>query len=119
MTPERAQEIVAAINDRCFFAMGMVEPGKIGSLKDVSLAEMIEATAAIKAENACAQAHAREHGGSYTTKVIPADRLIAAAYALEHYHPDNEAVVVVPTTEWPYDRRALGIVGLEPEKDVG
>jgi hypothetical protein len=114
MTLERAQEIVSAINDRCLFAMGLVEPAKVGSLKDVSLADMLAAKAEVEAENARVAAHAREHGGSYSIRTIPADRLIAAAYALEHFRPDNEAVAVIPTTEWPYNRRALGVVGLEP-----
>ena len=108
MTPERAQEIVSAINDRAFFSMGMAE--KIGSIDGVSLAEMIEAKAIVEAGNAAAP----YEDGKRTIRVVPDDRLIAAAYALEHYRPSNEAIVVIPTREWPYDRRALGVVGLEP-----
>lgn len=114
MTPERAQEIVSAINDRAFFRLGMVE--KVGSLERVSLAEMLEAKGIVAAGNAEAKQRQEQVGGSISIKVIPDDRLIAATYALEHYHPDNEAVVLMPTTEWPYDRRALGVVGLEPRE---
>lgn len=117
MTRERAQEIVSAINDRAYFKMGLKEAPDIGSLEGVSLAEMLEAKNTVEAGNKAAQERAKQTGGTYSVSIIPDDRLIAAAYALEHYHPDNEAVVVIPTSEWPYDRRALGVVGLEPSKD--
>lgn len=113
MTPERAKEIVSAINDRAYFKMGLKEAPDIGSLEGVSLAEMLEAKNAVEAGNRAAQEHAKQTGGTYSVSIIPDDRLIAAAYALEHYQPDNEAVVVIPTSEWPFDRRALGVVGLE------
>lgn len=113
MTPERAQEIVSAINDRAFFKMGLVE--HVRSLAGVTLAEMLEAAGIVDAGNIAQRERQQREGGSITINVIPDDRLIAAAYALEHFHPNDEAVVVMPTSEWPYDRRALGVVGLEPE----
>lgn len=114
MAPERAHEIVVAINDRLLFRLGLKEPADIGSLAGVSLAEMLEAKAIVLAGNESARARQVRDGGSISIYMTPDDRLIAAAYALEHYRPDNEAVVVVPTAEWPYDRRALGVIGLEP-----
>ncbi|PWJ81569.1 hypothetical protein C7441_110101 [Pseudaminobacter salicylatoxidans] len=117
MTPERAQEIISAINDRAFFKMGLKDREQIGTLEGVSLAEMLEAKSIVLAGNDAAKERQKVEGGSISISVTPDDRLIAAAYALEHYHPDNEAVVVIPTTEWPYDRRALGVVGLEPSID--
>lgn len=104
---DRALKIVSAINDRCFYAMGLVD--KVGSLQGVSLAEMIRAKAIVAAANA------KEKPGPHTIHVVPDDRLIAAAYALEYFAPSKEAVAMVPTRQWPYDRRALGVVGLEPE----
>lgn len=107
---ERALSIVRAINDRCFFAMGISET--VGSLEGVSLADMLEAKRLVEQRNE----NAAYVDGKRTINVVPDDRLIAAAYTLEHYRPDNEAIAVVPTREWPFDRRALGVVGLEPAK---
>lgn len=52
MTPDRAHEIVKAVNDRCFFGMGLTE--KPGSLSDVSLADMLEAKRLIEEKNKAA-----------------------------------------------------------------
>ncbi|RWP64864.1 hypothetical protein [Mesorhizobium sp.] len=112
MTYEEAEKIVGAINYRAFFAMGLAEPSKVVSLEGVSLAQMIEATAVVKAENRRAEAHAKEHGGGYTSCVIPADRLMAAAYVLENYDPDGEAIVMSPYRGWRGNVRALGVTTL-------
>lgn len=109
MSFDQAITIVHAINNRAFFGMGLKLTGPIGSLEGISLAQMLEATAVVRASNdAPAQDFPR------TIHVVPAERLIAAAYVLEHYQPSTEAIVVRPTGEWPYDRRALAVVGLEP-----
>lgn len=112
MNFERAREIVDAINDRAFYQMGLVE--SVGSLDGVTLAEMIEAKQVVEARNEAERERLEREHGSATIRVVPDDRLIAAAYALDHYAPNNEAVVLVPTGEWPFNRRALAVVGLEP-----
>jgi len=115
MTPERAQEIVTAINDRALLAMGIDR--NMGSLEGVSLAEMLAATEIVAAGNKAREHVARQTGTSCSISIIPAERLIAAVYTLENYKPGNEAIAIIPTNEWPYDRRAIGVVGLEPEPE--
>lgn len=95
MTPERAQEIVTAINQRCFFTMGIGE-AELSSLKGVTLSEMLHAKLLLERQNASA-----EHvDGQKTIRVVPDDRLIAAAYCMEHYPvSDGEAILAVPATK--------------------
>lgn len=112
MTPERAREIVSAINDRCMFTIGVSET--LGSLTDVTLAEMLEAATIIKAGNAAAESV----NGRKVIKLVPDDRLIAAAYCMEHYPCSNEAIVVMPMTrrerfEHEVERKALAVVPLK------
>jgi hypothetical protein len=91
VTPERAQEIVTAINNLAFFAMGMAEPEKTRPLGGVSLAEMIEATRMVAARN-----EAPAIDGKKTIHVVPAERLIAAAFVLSNYEGNDEAIVAHP-----------------------
>lgn len=117
MTPQRALEIVSAINDRCMFTMELCDNPK--SLAGVSLAEMIEAKGIIEAQNDAAESV----NGSRTIKLIPDDRLIAAAYCMEHYEPSNEAIVVMPMTKregfWhETKRKALAVLPLK-DGEVG
>lgn len=114
MDLNRAQEIVSAINDRAFFNMGLKDT--VASLGGISLAEMLEAKSVVEADNDERQRRQQMEGGAVRFRVVPDDRLIAAAYALEHYYPDNGAVVAMPFVEWPHDRRALAVVGLEPAR---
>lgn len=79
MTPERAREIVAAIADRSFMAMGISD--KSPSLEGVSLVDMLEAATVVEQANR----EAKTVDGMRTFHVVPDDRLIAAVYALEHY----------------------------------
>lgn len=90
MTPERAREIVKAINNRCFFKMGLADV--IISLDGVTLAEMVEAAAMVRGGNAKAE----PVDGMKTIMMVPDDRLIAAVYALDHYAVDSEPVLFVP-----------------------
>lgn len=76
----RALEIVRAICNRAFFAMGMPQK-PIGDLAGVSLLEMLAATELVKNINDRASSVA----GGKTFHVIPDDRLVAAAFALENY----------------------------------
>lgn len=112
MDSTRALKIVRAINDRGFLCMEMVKPEDIDSLEGVSLSDMIEATRAVEAINK----EADQKGGPHTIYIVPADRLIAAVYTLENYASDNSAIAMAPTTEWPYSRRAVAVVGLELKK---
>ena len=96
MDLERAKEIVSAVNDRCFFKMELVE--KVGSLKGVSLAEMLEAKRVVQDNNHDGEARQKVEGGSRSISMTPDDRLIAAAYVMEHYPVDTEAIVILPTT---------------------
>lgn len=118
MTPERAQEIVTAINNRCMFTMDLFGVDKLHSLKGVSLAEMLEAKEVIEAQNRAAESV----DGSRTIKMIPDDRLIAAAYCMEHYPASDEAILVMPCTRsegfWhETKRKALAIVPLKQLQD--
>lgn len=116
MTPERAQQIVSAINDRCFFNMGLKKAEEIGSLKEVSLAEMLEASAMIEAGDRAAPSV----GGTKTLMVIPDDRLIAAAYVLEHYQPSNESIISLPASRqdrfWHEGDTKVLVVGVVDSK---
>jgi hypothetical protein len=110
MTPERAKEIVSAINDRCFYTMG-IGTGKLDSLEGVTLGEMLQAKEIVEQGNASASSA----GGSYSISLIPDDRLIAAAYCMEHYPVSQAAIVVMPMTRGEVfshesDRKALAIV---------
>jgi hypothetical protein len=118
MTPDRAREIVNAINNRCLFKMGLTE--KLPSLAGVSLAQMVEATQIVEAGNA---ARGAVRGG-HTIHMIPAERLIAAVYALENYPADGDAVVLMPLHPnerfWcEHTHKALGIVAITPKDDEG
>ncbi|MEW6256928.1 MAG: hypothetical protein AB1592_13315 [Pseudomonadota bacterium] len=111
MTPERAQDIVSAINARCFVTMGIDQ--ELYSLEGVSLAEMIEAAAIVQAKNAAAEAHARAHGGGYSISMVPAHRLIAAVYVVEHYEPAREPILYLPRLGFFTDRVALALVAMD------
>lgn len=106
----RAIEIVRAINDRAAFTLGMVE--KVGSLEGASLAEMIEATRLVETEDA----KSVTQGYSRTFRIIPDDRLIAAAYCAEHYDVSIGTIIILP--EQDGDRKALAVVSLGPLAEV-
>lgn len=106
----RALEIVWAICDRSMFTLGLVE--KVSSLEGVSLAEMIEATHLVEAEDA----KPIEPGKLRTLNVIPDDRLIAAVYCAEHYDVSIGTILILP--EQDGDRKALAVVSLGPPAEV-
>lgn len=83
MTYERAREIVGAICNRSFLAMGLPQHPE-GDLAGVSLIDMLTATALVEVHN-------RRQGPSLD--VLPDPRLIAAAFALENYEPAARAIV--------------------------
>ncbi|MCA1490127.1 hypothetical protein I6F11_04235 [Ensifer sp. NBAIM29] len=114
MELDRALWIVKAINQRALFAMGIAE--KVDSLEGVSLSQMIAAKDRVEFENAMA----RPVDGKRTVHVVPADRLIAAAYALEHYDGDESAVAVIPGRDMfgAPCRKALGVVQLDGLRDA-
>lgn len=118
MTPERAQEIVTAINARGFYTIGLWHEGRpLGSLEGVGLAEMIEAKNAVEAANAQEEAHAKETGGGYTIRIVPDDRLIAAVYAIEHYPASSEPIVMLPRRPVFADEPrhvAIAVVPIDP-----
>ena len=101
MNLDRAKQIVGAITDRSLFKMGFLEGRPVGSLEGVSLAEMLDATAAVEAENERAAEEARQSGGSYSIMSVPAERLIAAVYAVEHYTASSDAIVAMPHPKRP------------------
>lgn len=92
MDIERAHAIISAVNDRCFFSMGLKDSA--GSLEGITLADMLEAKRLIEAKNAAAESV----NGSRTITMVPADRLIAAAYCMEHYPMSGEAIITAPAT---------------------
>lgn len=93
MTPERAIEIVYAVNCRLFFNMGILE--ECPSLDGVSLSEMLLAKQTVEKINREEEARGRSQGRGVTMTVIPDDRLIAATYVLEHYPASLDSVVAV------------------------
>jgi hypothetical protein len=118
MTPDRAKEIVKAINARAFFTMGIGD-GALPPLAGVSLAEMVEAAEVVRLANATTPAV----DGRRTIHVVPDDRLIAAVYCMEHYPCSNEPIVMVPATRserFAHDkaRKALAIVPIEADAEA-
>ncbi|WP_331373809.1 hypothetical protein [Sinorhizobium chiapasense] len=113
MPLDRALAIVRAINQRAFFAMGIAD--KVDALTEISLRDMITATDRVRQ----ADGEAPSDGGKRTFHVVPDDRLIAAAYALEHYDGDDSAVVVMPGRNMFGEpcRKALGVVLLDGLSD--
>lgn len=79
MTYERAREIVVAICNRSFLAMGMPQHPE-GDLADVSLIDMLTATAMVEVHN-----RRPGPGPGRVIQVIPDPRLIAAVFTLENY----------------------------------
>lgn len=115
MTPERAQEIVSAINARCLVTMGIEQP--MARLEGVSLAEMLEAKDIVKAQNETAKSQARDHGGGYSIQMVPDDRLIAAVYVIGHYHPSRDPILYLPARGLFSDRIALAVVGMSSDDE--
>lgn len=111
MTTERAFEIVKAINARCFVTMGIKED--LPPLDDVSLGDMLEAKTLVDHANKAAEAHQREHGGgSRSVHMVPDDRLIAVAYAIDHYPSDpQEAILALPISKT--HRKVLVVLNIE------
>lgn len=112
MTPERAHEIVATINRYAFYTMGLYEPGQtLGSLEGVTLAEMLEAKAWVELDNETRPAI----DGKRTIHVVPDDRLIAAAYVINHYQADSDAILMLPRQDWfqGTDHVAVAVVALK------
>lgn len=90
----RARDIVRAVNARCYATVGIEI--ELPSLEGVSLAEMIEAKQVVQNLNAANEAAAKISGGSYSISMVPADRLIAAVYTLDHYHDSREPILSIP-----------------------
>ena len=109
MPIERAVEIVKAICEHGFHAIGLSET--VGTLGGVSLLEMIEAARLIKAENG-----RPAEDGSRSVYVVPDDRLIAAAYALANYQPSRGAIVSAPTAEGLINAMAIVRITAVPPK---
>lgn len=112
MSIERAREIVKAVNARCFVHMGLQE--ELPSLDGISLGEMLRAATMVKVANETAQAEAKISGGGCTISMVPADRLIAAAFAMEHYPISNEPILALPLR--PGRMRALALVDIAAPK---
>lgn len=94
MTLERAREIVKAVNARCFVTMGLERD--LPSLEGISLGEMVEATAMVRNANKAAESLAKLSGGTYSISMVPDDRLIAAAYAIDHFPISDEPILALP-----------------------
>jgi len=116
MTPERAQEIVTAINNQALYSMGVYGPDRLAPLEGISLADMIEAKRIVEEGN-----KTREGPGPHTIHCVPDDRLIAAAYVLQHYPSSEEAVLYVPEARRMFSdshtHRALAVVAFTPGQE--
>lgn len=111
LTLERAIEIVTAVNGRALVTMDL--PGDLSPLDGVSLAEMLQAKALVAQENADAKRIAAAHGGAYSIRVVPDDRLIAAVYVLDHYHHSKTAILAIPDKRFPDCVKALAVQTVE------
>lgn len=116
MTPERAIEIVQAINNRMFVTMDLPVPQSL-PLTGVSLAQMVEAKDIVKGLNANAHAAVRAPGETYSTSVVPDDRLIAAVYAIEHFPPDNQPILRLPYAGFGGDYLVLAVLAIDAESE--
>lgn len=132
LTLEQAQDIVAAINHRAFITNGLKEDQPLAALSNVSLAEMLEAAEAVRAENRRREQAAKGTGESYSISMVPAERLIAAVFVAENYQPGKSPILSLPCNSllsdtgqaallfWPIDRDELedeGSDDLEDEED--
>lgn len=120
MTGARALDIVSMVNDMAFCSMGLWEEGKpLRSIRDVSLAEMLEAKRIVEEKNALPLP---PPGGARTIHCVPDDRLIAAAYVISHYEPNGSPILMLPQQSVFHETShvALGCVRLNPndEDDV-
>ncbi|WP_234053678.1 MULTISPECIES: hypothetical protein [unclassified Xanthobacter] len=115
MREDRAHEIVAAINSWAAVTLGL--DVSMGGLEGVSLAEMLEAKEIVETRNRRAADAAEASGGSYSISVVPDDRLVAAAYCLDHYPTGNEAILCVPRPSFNGTHAALGLVAITPDDE--
>lgn len=90
----RARTIVEAICDRSWATMGVADMAR--TLDGLSLAEMLQAKTMVENSNTASAAVARLSGERHTIYVVPDDRLIAAAYALQHYAPSRKPALQIP-----------------------
>lgn len=109
MTYERAVEIVEACTANGVYHMLGDRVREVPSLKDFTLAEMVEAQHVVReTENA----RMKPGAGPQTFHTVCADRLVAALYVAQHFPgddpadahpicllPDGRAVVVLHMTE--------------------
>lgn len=119
LTLEQAQDIVAAINHRAFITNGLKEDQPLASLSNVSLAEMLEAAEAVRAENRRREQAAKGTGESYSISLVPEERLIAAVFVADNYQPGLSPILLLPCNSllsdtgraallfWPIDSEDL------------
>jgi hypothetical protein len=90
----RARRIVSAINDRCLAHVGL--PRNLATLKNISLADMMEAKRVVENANEAAEAAARITGEQYRVSMVPDDRLLAAVYCIDHFPASDEPALQIP-----------------------
>lgn len=103
----RALEIVAAICNRLYLAMGMPQQ-PFGDLKGVSLVEMLAAVELVQRLNSDDR-----HRVLY---VVPDDRLVAAVYALENYRVSAAAIAATITASGRYKSISCSLTELEADE---
>lgn len=100
LTLARAQEIVQAINAACFIRAGVHDSNlnAFKVLEGLSLADMLRAVEALKAENERRQAAAKNDAASPGVRLFmtPDDRLTAAVYTMLNYNPDPDPLIHEP-----------------------
>ncbi len=109
---DRAIAICDAISDRVFFPMGLVATAR--PLEGVSLDEMLRAAALVRQANRDAKAV----NGTTAYHVVPDDRLIAAAYVLQHYDAGDDQVAVPGAEEGTVKVLGIAVLPLNQEDDV-
>lgn len=115
---DHASEIVAGINSLAFCAMGLGD-AVVAKIAKLSLREMLDAVDVVERFND----KPKILGETYSISMVPAERLVAAAYTLIHYAPygrdeDDEIIARQDVTRWGEKKAHFVLVGARPASKI-